>query len=115
MRESPSVFMAVGAGVAGDRAFFMMDGAGKLLSATRTAAFLRYWASYDPGSEVLTIGQDAETLLEERVVAEEPARSHFFADRYASSRIVKGPWNEILSGIAGEPVHLVRAEDPLGG
>jgi uncharacterized protein YcbX len=115
MRESPSVFLAVDEGVAGDRSFFPMDAAGKLLSATRTACFLRYWAWFDPRSEVLAIGRDAETLIEERVVAGQEARGHFFRDRYASGRIVQGPWTRFLSEIAGEPVRLVRATGALGG
>ena len=115
MQESPSVYLAVDEGVAGDRAFFLMDERGKLLSATRTAAFLPYWARVDTASEVLAIGRGADTLLEERVVTEEAARAHFFADRYASGHIVKGPWSDLLSEIAGEPIRLVRAAGPLGG
>jgi uncharacterized protein len=115
MRESSGVFLAVDEGVAGDRAFFLMDAADKLISATRTACFLPYWASFDPRSDVLAIGRGAETLLEERVVAEEMARAHFFAERYARGRIVRGPWNRFLSELAGEPVRLVRATGPLGG
>src|SRR3712207_6578310 len=103
MRESPSVLLAVEEGVAGDRAFFIMDEAGKMLAATRTACFLPYWASFDPASKVLTVGRAAETLVEERVVAEEPVRAHFFGDRFAAGRIVQGPWNRFLSEVAGQP------------
>ena len=115
MRESSSVFLAVGTGVEGDRAFFLMDRAGKLMSATRTACFLRYWSSFDPVGEVLTIGRGGETLVEERVLADGAARAHFFGDRHASGRLVRGPWNRFLSEVAGEPVRLVRATGPLGG
>jgi len=115
IRESSSVFLAVDEGIAGDRAFFLVDAAGKLLSATRTAHFLRYWASFDPSSEVLAIGCGAETLLQEHVVAGKAARAHFFAERYASGQIVQGPWSQFLSEIAREPVPLVRATGPLGG
>jgi uncharacterized protein YcbX len=115
MQESPSVFVAVDEGVAGDRAFFLMDAAGRLLSATRTACFLPYWASFDPRAEVLAIGRGAETLLEERVVAGEAVRAHFFAERHASGRVVRGPWDRVLSEIAGGPVRLVRATGALGG
>ena len=115
MRESSQVFLSIEDGVAGDRAFFMVDRAGKLLSATRTACFLPYWASFDPPAEVLAIGRAADTLLEDRVVAQEPVRAHFFGDRYASGLVVEGPWSRYLSEIAGEPVRLVRATGPLGG
>ena len=115
IRESSRVFLSVDEGVAGDRAFFMADSAGKLLSATRTACFLPYWASFDPRTDVLAIGLGAETVLEERVLAGEPVRAHFFGDRYASGLAVEGPWNRFLSETAGEPVRLVRATGPLGG
>jgi uncharacterized protein YcbX len=115
MRESRNVFLSVGAGVEGDRAFFLMDRAGRLMSATRTACFLRYWASFDPAREVLAIGRGGETLIEERVVADGAAQAHFFGDRHASGRLVRGPWNRFLSEIAGQPVRLVRATGPLGG
>ncbi len=115
VQDASSVSLTVDEGVAGDRAFFMVDPAGKLLSATRTACFLPYWASFDPRTDVLAIGRGEETLLAERVVAEEPVRAHFFGDRYASGLVVEGPWSRYLSEIAGEPVRLVRATGPLGG
>jgi uncharacterized protein YcbX len=115
MREQPRVLLAAKEGVAGDRAFFLMDGAGTLLSATRTARFLPYWASFDTDTDVLAIGRDAETLLEERVVSDEETEAHFFADRYASGEVVQGPWNRFLTEIAGQTVRLVRATGALGG
>jgi len=115
IRESSGVVLAVDEGVAGDRAFFLIDAAGTLLSATRTASFLPYWASFDPRSDVLAVGRGPQTLLEERVVVGEAARAHFFAARYASGHVVRGPWNRFLSEIAGESVRLIRATGPLGG
>ena len=115
IKESSRVFLSVDEGIAGDRAFFLADPAGKLLSATRTACFLSYWASFDPRTDVLAVGRGAETVQEERVVANEPVRAHFFGDRYASGLVVEGPWTRLLSEIAGEPVRLVRATSPLGG
>ena len=115
MRASSRLFLAVDTGAEGDRAFFLMDEAGKLMSATRTACFLRYWASFDPSREVLAIGRGGETLVEEQVVAGAAARAHFFGDRHASGLLVQGPWNRFLSGVAGEPVRLVRATGQLGG
>lgn len=115
MQESPGVTLAVDHGVAGDRAFFLMDDRDKLLSATRTATFLSYWAQLDAAADVLTIGRGADTLLEEGVVADASVRAHFFADRYATGHVVKGPWSDLLSEIAGERIRLVRASGPLGG
>ena len=112
MRESPSLSLT-GTGVVGDRAFFMVDDADKLMSATRTPSFLPYWARYEP--EVLTIGRGDDVLLSEEVADGEPVRAHFFADRYATGHVVPGPWSKVLSEIAGQRIRLVRAADPLGG
>jgi uncharacterized protein YcbX len=115
MRESPSLFLTE-TGVVGDRAFFMVDDADKLVSATRTPAFLPYWARFEPEREILTIGRADDVLLSEEVAAGgEPVRAHFFADRYATGHVVPGPWSEVLSAIAGLRIRLVRAADPLGG
>ena len=114
MQESPALSLT-DTGVVGDRAFFMVDDAGKLVSATRTAAFLPYWARFDPDRHLLTIGRGVDVLLSEEVTDGEPVRAHFFADRYATGHVVTGPWSRVLSQIAGRPVRLVRAADPLGG
>jgi uncharacterized protein YcbX len=114
MQESPALLLT-GNGVAGDRAFFMADDADKLVSATRTAAFLPYWARFEPQHDLLTIGRGDDVIASEEVTTHEPARVHFFADRYATGHVVGGCWSRVLSEIAGRPVRLVRASDPLGG
>jgi uncharacterized protein YcbX len=102
-------------GLVGDRAFFVLDEAGKLVSATRTRQFLPYWARFDQASGVLSIGKDGAVLVSERTTEGEPVRGHFFGDRYATGHVVPGPWSELLSDIAERPVRLVKAADPLGG
>jgi uncharacterized protein YcbX len=114
MRESPALLLTE-TGVVGDRAFFMVDDADKLMSATRTPRFLPYWARFDPESEVLAIGRGDDVLLSEEVTDGEPVRAHFFTDRYATGHVVPGPWSDVLSEVAGQHIRLVRAADPLGG
>jgi uncharacterized protein YcbX len=114
MQESSALSLTE-TGVVGDRAFFMVDDTDKLVSATRTAAFLPYWARFDPDRDLLTIGRGANVLLSEQVTDGEPVRAHFFGDRYATGHVVPGPWGRFLSQIAGRPVRLARAADPLGG
>lgn len=114
MQES-SALLLTDTGVVGDRAFFMVDGGDRLVSATRTAAFLPYWARFDPDRDLLTIGRGDDVLLSEEVTDGEPVRAHFFADRYATGRVLDGSWGRVLSDIAGRPLRLARATDPLGG
>jgi uncharacterized protein YcbX len=102
-------------GVVGDRAFFMVDDADKLMSATRTPRFLPYWARFDAERDLLAIGRGDEVILSDEVSDGEPVRAHFFADRYATGHVVPGPWSQVLSEIAGQRIRLVRAADPLGG
>jgi uncharacterized protein YcbX len=114
MQESATLHLTEN-GVVGDRAFFMVDDADRLMSATRTAAFLPYWARFEPDHDRLTIGRGDEVVLSEEVSAGEPVRAHFFGDRYATGHLVGGPWGRVLTQIAGRPVRLARASDPLGG
>jgi uncharacterized protein len=114
MQESPAVFVT-DRGVEGDRAFFLMDENDRLFSAARSACFLGLWARYDATSDVLAVGSGDETLIEERVVAEERVLAHFFGDRHVTGEVTKGPWSDLLSDISGEPLRLVRATGPLGG
>jgi len=39
----------------------------------------------------------------------------FYGRRKVPGTVVEGPWNEVLSDAAGEPVRLVRASDPSAG
>lgn len=114
MQES-SALLLTGTGVAGDRAFFLVDDDDRLVSATRTACFLPYWAQLDAQRGVLGIGRGDDVVLTEEVVTGEPVRAHFFGDRYATGHVVGGAWSRVLSEIAGQPLRLVRASDPLGG
>jgi uncharacterized protein len=102
-------------GVPGDRALFMADEDGKLFSATRSAAFLPYWARYDVHSGELTVGRGSDTVLSEPLEPGERTRAHFFADRHANGRFVGGRWDTWISEVAGRPLRLVLIEDPEGG
>ena len=104
-------------GIAGDRSLFLVDDDDTLLSATRTAAFLPYWSrlTSPPGGEVLSIGLGDVVVLSSALERGSALRTHFFGDRYVSGHLVGGPWAELLSGLAGRSVRLVRATDPMAG
>jgi hypothetical protein len=104
-------------GVAGDRALFLVDDGDRLLSATRTSAFLPYWSrmASQPGAEILAVGLGQAELISRELNRGPVLRTHFFGDRYVSGHLVKGPWADLLSDIAGRSVRLVRALDPIGG
>jgi uncharacterized protein YcbX len=102
-------------GVPGDRAFFLVDDQERLFSATRSPAFLPYWVAFDAHTGRFTVGRGSDELLSEVVELGEPVRAHFFADRYATGRVVRGRWSEWLSQVAGQPLRLVHVDEPGEG
>ena len=104
-------------GVAGDRALFLVDSENRLLSATRTSAFLPYWSRLtpQPGAEILSIGLGQAETLSGAIERGPVLRAHFFGDRYVNGHLVGGAWTELLSDLAGTAVRLVRATDPMAG
>jgi uncharacterized protein len=102
-------------GVPGDRAFFLLDDQDKLFSATRSPAFLPYWATFDLPHGRLSVGHGRDVELSEVVELGDPVRAHFFADRYTTGRVVRGPWAEWLSQVAGQPLRLVHVDEPGEG
>lgn len=92
----------------------MVDEQLALHSAKQTAAFIPYWSRAD-GDGRLQVGRRSEVLQDREVELGAPVRSHFFADRYVEGRRVLGPWDDLLSDLAGRRLHLIRALAPSGG
>ena len=45
-----------------------------------------------------------------------PVIADFYSERMVAGTVMEGPWNAVLSdAAAGEPVRLVRANDPGAG
>jgi MOSC domain-containing protein len=100
-------------GLAGDRAFYLVDVEGRLVNAKRAGALLRASAELDDGR--------LRVLLPEGPVAEgdvelgEAVETNFYGRRRVSGRVVHGPWSRALSELARMPVTLVRADEPAAG
>jgi uncharacterized protein YcbX len=94
-------------GVEGDRRFYLVGEAGRLISNKDFPAFQLIRASYDEASETLTF-----TLTDGREVAGRVERGEevetTFHKRPRQARLVPGPWGDALSEIAGEPLRLVE-------
>ena len=101
-------------GAVGNREFFVVDNEHKLLSLTRTASFVPLWSLVTEDGQ-LQVGRGADVLLQERPALGDAVRSHFFQERFVDGHLVLGPWDELLSDVAGRQVHLVKAATPSGG
>ena len=102
-------------GVIGNRDFFLVDDRDKLFSVTRSGCFLPYAASFDHDDGLLTVARGDDVIHTGPVNTAGPVRAHFFDDRYVEGRLVTGPWNQVLSGIADRPLRLVQADQRSGG
>lgn len=110
----PSVALTAG-GAVGNRDFLVVDADEKLLSVTRSGAFLPYWSRFDPEQGVLSIGRGDQTVLAEPVRPRGTIHAHLFGERYVDGHLLAGPWDEALSDLAGEPVRLVQTATPAAG
>jgi uncharacterized protein YcbX len=98
-------------GVDGDRRFYLVGEAGRLISNKDFPAFQLIHASYDDERETLTF-----TLTDGREVSGRVERGEevetTFHKRPRSARLVLGPWSDVLSALAGEPLRLVEPSSP---
>jgi uncharacterized protein YcbX len=98
-------------GVDGDRRFYLVGDAGRLISNKDFPSFQLIRATYDPEREVLTLrlsdGHEVTGTVER---GDEVETS--FHRRPRAARLVLGPWSEALSELAGEPLRLVEPSAP---
>ena len=102
-------------GAVGDRDFFVVNADGALLSITRTGVFAGWKAAFEPTTAVMSLtSPDGDTFADE-VVEGEGLVVDFWGSRDVPGHLVSGPWSEFLTELAGEPVSLVRTQEPGSG
>jgi MOSC domain-containing protein len=96
-------------GLRGDRRFYLVDRRGGLVNNKgRRGPLQLIHADYDETTETLALRlPDGSAVSEHAVPAEELTTT--FHRRSKAARRVAGPWDEVLSEAAGEPVRLVAA------
>jgi uncharacterized protein YcbX len=100
-------------GAVGDRDFFLAACDGdKLVSVTKTGAWLGLRAAWDRAGGRLTIRDEDGRRWEAAVEPGEPVVSDHFGLREIAGRVVEGPWTEMLSERSGRTVRLVLADAP---
>jgi uncharacterized protein YcbX len=102
-------------GVVGDREFVLVDADGRAQSLTSTGALLRLRAEYEPGTERLSVTDDAGRGCEGEVRLGGPVLVDHFGIRTTRAREVLGPWSDLISDVAGVRLRLVRPDVPGDG
>ncbi len=100
-------------GVPRNRRFFLVDERGKLLNGTRDGPLFGVEADCDDEGTGLALRFPDGRVIDEPVTLGK-AKVTAFWGRPVRGHYVEGPWSESLSELLGEPVRLVRAEDPGG-
>jgi uncharacterized protein YcbX len=94
-------------GVEGDRRFYLVGEAGRLISNKDFPALQLIRASYDAEQDALTLTLSDGSLVTGTVERGEEVETRFH-QRPRPARLVLGPWSSVLSELVGEPLRLVE-------
>jgi MOSC domain-containing protein len=96
-------------GIAGDRAFCLVDADDRLFTVRHCGALVGLAARFDDSGNRLSITDGSRSWSDEISVGA-PLVVQFLYTRTSRGHIVEGPWNEVLSELAETPVRLVRLD-----
>jgi hypothetical protein len=111
----PDAILLRRTGAVGDRVFFVIDGRDRLISIWKTGRLVRFRAAHDTRSKRITLSSAEGEVCEGPARRGTPVIADFYGERKVAGTVVEGPWNALLSDAAGEPVRLVRANEPGAG
>lgn len=100
-----------GHGVSEDRRFHVVDQRGRLINGKRHGALVQVVPEYDDEAQTLALRFPDGTVAASAVELGGPLGTIFYG-RPVPGRLVEGPFNEALSAFAGEPLRLVRSDEP---
>ena len=101
-------------GVPGDRAFFVVDERGVMVSATRLGPLVAVVPEYDAGAQTLSLRFPDGDAVAGRVELGEPESVRFYGLKLRA-RPVQGPFSESLSRHCGTELRLVAAPPERSG
>ena len=101
----------VESGVRGDRRFYLVTAAGRLVSNKDYGPLQLVRADYDDAADTLSMRFADGTVLAREVQRGDEITTTFHK-RPRSARVVVGPWAEAISELMGELVQLVEPEWP---
>lgn len=101
-------------GIAGDRAFFVMDDAGRMTNNKKHGPLMSVEPTFDPATSVLTLRFPDGRELSAETADGEPARAEFYRETL-DVRLVPGGLSDALSDFAGAHLRLVAHTRAGGG
>jgi uncharacterized protein YcbX len=101
-------------GAVGDRDFMVLNADNKVISITRCGPLVRMTAGWDPACGQLTITADDGASCQDEILLGEQVVGEYWGTR-RRGRLVIGPWNALISRIAGQGLRLVKCDDPGAG
>ena len=101
-------------GVEGDRRFCIVDADGRMLNAKRVQRFVAVRPRFDDTMRSLELEMPDRTSVDGAIDLGRAISVSIYG-RDVSARVVDGPWAGALSALAGQPVQLVRFEEPGEG
>jgi uncharacterized protein YcbX len=99
------------AGIAGDRAFFLIDENDRLVNSKGLGILQQIVPHYDGATELLTLAFPDGTTVSQHVELDGGLDARFW-HATLPVRVLNGPWSEAISELAGRSLRLVRAPAP---
>lgn len=103
------------AGIAGDRAFYIVDVDGKLITQREYGPLAKVRAAYDVATEVLTLTFPDGSNVTGVPGLGDALTTSFFGVNPVDGHVVEGDWGSALSEFAGQPLRIVKADIPGRG
>ena len=99
-------------GIDGDRRFVLAGADGVMLTQREVGALALVSAHYAAAANTLALRFPGGRTVAAPIELGEPASSAFYTEYQSPGRAVAGPFDAALSDYAGQPVRLVRTDDP---
>jgi uncharacterized protein YcbX len=102
-------------GIAGDRAFWIVDEHGKLVTQREVPSLVQVRAAYDERAGRLALTFPDGSVAADAAETGEDVATRFFGARDVEGFETIGPWSAALSAFTGRQLRLVRAAKPGAG